>query len=119
MMMSFSNLQTNEKISQIDDIMGHMSYPIYLSHYSCAYGVLLASKYFGIDSMIGTMDELGRYHYSLLGASTIIITTMIIGLIIAVSFEFRMDRFRHKVSAAVTSYLKRKNTLVEMGDVKE
>lgn len=77
----------------VDDLLGQMSYPIYLSHWLCAYlvGVVAAG------SSLVVLRE-GVLSFTPAGFFVVLATTLVAALLFAVGLERPVERIRHSMA---------------------
>lgn len=78
---------------QVDNFFGHMSYPIYLTHWLCALLVVWARPG-GIDGAIYQLNKTGMVLFTPLGFGLVTLVTLLFSVAIAIGFEFPIERDR-------------------------
>ncbi len=96
---SLSKLRTGPGFKRIDDLLGHMSYPIYLAHYLCAYIAVLVASHLGVRSLLVDSDDGLMFQYTVLGFSIITVLVVSFSLVLALYLERPMETVRHEVAS--------------------
>ena len=78
---------------EVDNFFGHMSYPIYLTHWLCALLVVWACPS-GIDGAIYQLDKTGMILFTPLGFGLVTLVTLLLSVAIAIGFETPIERHR-------------------------
>jgi peptidoglycan/LPS O-acetylase OafA/YrhL len=88
-----ANLDLRGLKKKIDDLFGHMSYSIYLTHWTCA---LLVAWIFprGIASTIYYLNKEGMVVFTALGFGLDTLVTLLLSVLIAIGFEAPIERHR-------------------------
>jgi peptidoglycan/LPS O-acetylase OafA/YrhL len=94
---SLSKVRTGQGLKRIDDILGHMSYPIYLAHYLCAYIVVLVASRLGFQSLLIDSKDGFMFEYTLLGFFIITLVVILFSVVLALYLERPMEKVRHEV----------------------
>lgn len=83
------------KCRKLDDFLGLMSYPIYLTHWLCA---LLVVSFFpvGINSAIYQRNTEGMVIFTALGFGLVTLVTLLLSAGIAIGFEVPFERHRRE-----------------------
>jgi hypothetical protein len=82
---------------QVDNFFGHMSYPIYLTHWLCALLVVWACPS-GIDGAIYQLDKTGMILFTPLGFGLVTLVTLLLSVAIAIGFETPIERHRRALA---------------------
>lgn len=94
---SLSKVRTGQGFKRIDDILGHMSYPIYLAHYLCAYIVVLVANRLGFEFLLIDSKDGLMFKFTLLGFCIITLFIIIFSMVLALYLEQPMEKVRHKL----------------------
>jgi len=82
-----------------DDLLGRMSYPIYLLHFFCAYLVVLINQ-----NALPFTYRIGEFErFTLLGFFAVLAVILIVTVVFAVLVEAPVERVRHQVAKAIVS----------------
>jgi peptidoglycan/LPS O-acetylase OafA/YrhL len=98
--------QKADKFRGIDDLLGQMSYPIYLIHYLCAYLVVVVASRMGDISWLAVAQDGETLRYTLAGFVVITVFVILCALGLAYFFERPIERIRHHVAQRVLQALK-------------
>ncbi len=101
-----ANAPKKARLKRIDDVMGHMSYPVYLTHFACAYAVLLGGTALGIEPHLSTLTEIGKHTYTPQGLLAVIGVCFGVSFVIARLVEAPMDDIRHRAAKAAMHRLR-------------
>ena len=94
-----AGLKPSPGIRRVDDVFGRLSYPIYLSHWFCAYAVALAAgDRFGLTEPVGAM--LG---FTASGFFVVLAVTIGVALLFALLVEEPVERIRHSLAKTTPS----------------
>jgi len=102
---SLSSVRSTPAMKRLDDLLGHMSYPMYLSHYLCAYVVIVISGRFGYLVHIAISDQNSMFSYTALGFFVITLAVLMFSLLIAMLLEQPMVRLRHNAARKLSMRL--------------
>jgi peptidoglycan/LPS O-acetylase OafA/YrhL len=92
-----SRLRGAGLVARIDDLLGRMSYPIYLSHWMCAYVVVLAAPAAaGLHHSAG-----GHIVFTSTGFIAVVAAVLLVSLLTAVAVEGPIEKIRHAAAAHV------------------
>lgn len=90
-------------LERIDTFLGQMSYPIYLTQWSCAFAfVLVIPRSWGLHYVDGT-----HYAYTSLGFTCILALSIAVGAVLAWFVEAPLERRRHSMLSAYFPAVKR------------
>jgi peptidoglycan/LPS O-acetylase OafA/YrhL len=89
-----SYLNNHGIIGLIDELLGRMSYPIYLSQWLCAYIVVLFSPLSSLSLLIVTHN---RIRFTFMGFLTVVAVVMVFSLLLAVVIEGPIEGLRHRL----------------------
>jgi peptidoglycan/LPS O-acetylase OafA/YrhL len=94
---SLSKVRTGHRLKRIDEILGHMSYPIYLAHYLCAYIVVLVASRLGFQSLVIDSKDGFMFEYTYWGFFIITLLVISFSAVLALYLESPMEKLRHEV----------------------
>lgn len=97
MTIALSKLKMSPSMKRLDDLLGHMSYPMYLSHYLCAYVVIVVSARLGILEHIAIQDKNDMYLFNIMGFFIVTMVTSMFSLLIAMLLEQPFNKIRQIV----------------------
>jgi len=89
---------------RFDDICGLMSYPMYLTHYICAYVVLVFVSQYGSIGEFAVPGLAGVFSYSVSGFSAVALVVLLVSVGVALLVEMPMERVRHAAARRVMEW---------------
>lgn len=86
---------------RLDDILGQLSYPMYLTHIPCAYFFVVMAQGRQVQGLY-YYNQVDRYfHFTLSGFFGVAALTLVISAIITVMVERPMEQIRHTLPARI------------------
>jgi peptidoglycan/LPS O-acetylase OafA/YrhL len=102
--MALANERAAHHVRKRDDLLGHMSYPIYLMHWLCAYVLAAAATHWKVGG-IYVQGPHGLLVFTPLGFVCATVFTMLVCALVAVMFEAPIERRRRAIAAQCRRWL--------------
>lgn len=100
-MLSLARVRLRGALKTVDDICGHMSYPVYLAHWLGAYLVVVVATRWDFAGALVIYRPDAALAFTPAGFALIAATTAAIAFFIAVLLEVPMERVRHALAQQV------------------
>lgn len=99
-----ANLNLSGFKKKIDDLSGHMSYSIYLTHWTCALFVVRVFSPEG-EGTIYKLDKEGMVLFTAIGFGLVTLVTLLLSFLIAIIFEAPIEKKRRALAKQITEVL--------------
>lgn len=99
-----ANLNLKGLKKRIDDLLGHMSYSIYLTHWTCALFVVWIFTP-GSEGTIYKLNEKGMVVFTAIGFGLVTLATLLLSFLIAIKFEMPIEKQRRALAKRITEEL--------------
>jgi peptidoglycan/LPS O-acetylase OafA/YrhL len=95
--------------AKIDDFLGHMSYPVYLLHWSCAYLTAAFATHWSISGIFRLGAD-GMVHFTTAGFFVVVLVVLTVSAATAGLLEVPMERHRRSIAARWANCMVRRPT---------